>query len=375
MNRRWARMLVVVALAGGCGTPPSAAPASVTAVATNELTPSPAPTVSSTPIPSPSVPSVLPGEPWIVYQGTTPSGSDSIFLMRPDGSDNHLVATDLPGLNQHHPDWSPDGTRIAFQDDDVASYRIWAMDADGSNVHEIVTDPHAYNDLPWWDYPAWSPDGTHVVAAAYDLEPTVAVSHRSALTLTDVATGAFEIIAELPAGSHQLFSYPRWSPKGDALVVSIGQFDAAGKVWLGEALAVLQKTGNGWSAPRVITPFKAFATYPDWHRTQDLIVYATHDWCGFSCLIENGVVTSAVGDVPQDLFTVRPDGSGSTRVTHTVPGTDWASHPSWTPDGRILFAYHAVPAGPPIPTFIDADGSDRTTIPGLAAHPRMRPSS
>ncbi len=374
MNRRCLGTLVAVAFAAGCGTAPSAPPASVAVPATSVSAPSPTPATSTPPIASTSTPPVLPGEPWIVYMGATPAGNDSIFLMRPDGSDRHVVATGLPGLNQQHPDWSPDGTRIAFKADDTSNYRIWVMEADGSNVRELATAPDAYKELPWWDFPAWSPDGTKVVAVAYDHEPTVAVSRRSALILTDVATGASEIIAELPAASHQLFSYPRWSPTGDALVVSIGQFDPAGKVWLGEALAVLRRSGSSWSAPEVITPFKAFATYPDWHRSRDLIVYATHDWCGFSCLIANGVVTSAVGDVQQDLFTVHPDGSGSTKVTHTVPGTDWASHPSWTPDGRILFAYHALPGEPANAAFIAADGSGLTALPGLVTHPRMRPA-
>ncbi len=38
-------------------------------------------------------------------------------------------------------------------------------------------------------------------------------------------------------------------------------------------------------------------------------------------------------------FTVRPDGSGLTRVTEFGPGEERASQPTWTSDGRIIFTH------------------------------------
>jgi hypothetical protein len=54
--------------------------------------------------------------------------------IRPDGSDLHQL-TELDG-NATHPDWSPDGTRIAFLLEDQG---IYVMNADGSDLHQVVT--------------------------------------------------------------------------------------------------------------------------------------------------------------------------------------------------------------------------------------------
>jgi Tol biopolymer transport system component len=52
------------------------------------------------------------------------------------------------------PVWSPDGSRIAFQNYNDNQYHIWTMNPDGSDLQQ-VTDGH-------WDHrePTWSPDGT-----------------------------------------------------------------------------------------------------------------------------------------------------------------------------------------------------------------------
>ncbi len=57
--------------------------------------------------------------PWVAYQGPSHGGQpgvDGIFLVRPDGSKDHEIATSLPG--QHlHPDWSADGRTLVFRAD------------------------------------------------------------------------------------------------------------------------------------------------------------------------------------------------------------------------------------------------------------------
>ncbi|HEX8072836.1 MAG TPA: S8 family serine peptidase [Pyrinomonadaceae bacterium] len=56
------------------------------------------------------------------------------------------------------PAWSPDGTKIAFASNrDDASYEIYVMNADGSNVRRLTNSPGA--DLA----PAWSPDGSQLI--------------------------------------------------------------------------------------------------------------------------------------------------------------------------------------------------------------------
>ena len=71
--------------------------------------------------------------------------------MDADGN-NPIRLTDGPG-EKRHPDWSPDGRKIAFSVDDREDY-IAVMDADGRNRKKLEVEAR---------YPSWSPDG-HTIA-------------------------------------------------------------------------------------------------------------------------------------------------------------------------------------------------------------------
>jgi hypothetical protein len=53
-------------------------------------------------------PAVGDGQEWIVFQGAPPG----LSLIQPDGAGNHVILG--PPGDQVHPDWSPDGSRIAY---------------------------------------------------------------------------------------------------------------------------------------------------------------------------------------------------------------------------------------------------------------------
>lgn len=349
----WAGVfLIVVALLGACG--PS-------------TTSSPSAAGSEAPPPSEaSRPEVAPGEPWVVYQSST-GGKDTTYLARPDGSEAHILVPDVPGLNQWHPDWSPDGLQVAFTAEGFGYKDIWVADATGANAHLFYDSPE---EMPFVDHPAWSPDGTQIAVDSYDDEPTFALSTRSAIALVDVATGESEEVIVLE-GSQQLVAHPRWAPSGDALVMSIGQFSEDGSTWTGEAIAISRLTDTGWSAPQVITEFADFGSYPDWHPTEDLIVFATADGGWFINIVQNSGLEVAPRPQP-DLFTVRPDGSELTQVSSSGELTGDAGQPSWTPDGRIVFTMCCELAGPSL-SFIGANGSGFEVVDLFATHSRLRP--
>ena len=73
-----------------------------------------------------------------------------------DGSGyRRLTESDSTDL---YPAWSPDGTRIAFVSDRGDGYfRVYIMDADGSNVVEAASVGTI-----WPERPLWSPDGVHL---------------------------------------------------------------------------------------------------------------------------------------------------------------------------------------------------------------------
>ena len=59
--------------------------------------------------------------------------------MNADGSDQTQLTFDLVAKDQL-PDWSPDGSRIAFvEQTHPAGGDIWVMNADGSDAHALTS--------------------------------------------------------------------------------------------------------------------------------------------------------------------------------------------------------------------------------------------
>lgn len=321
---------------------------------------------AQTQIASPSGVVVGHDEPWIAYQWV--HDHDTIFLARADGSDSHVLVTGLPGINQWHPDWSPDGKVIAFTNENFGAKDIWVADVSGENAHLLYDSPPG---MPFVDHPAFSPDGTQIVADSYDREPTYDVSTRSALVLIDASTAEASEISELE-GEHQLYAHPRWSPDGDALVVSIGLYDETDSSWIGEAIAVLNRTDAGWSEPEVITDFSAFGSYPDWSPDGETIVFATKDNGWFVNTMTNHGKSVEWDDITPDLYTVRPDGSDLAMITDTAQNGRNVGQPSWTPDGRVIFTYSETDEWAPSTAYIDAGGSGLDVLANSATHSRLR---
>jgi WD40-like Beta Propeller Repeat len=83
--------------------------------------------------------------------GTFTPGTEAqekdIYVMRADGTHVRRM-TDSPGLDEG-PEFSPDGTKIAFSSARDGQQEIYVMDADGSNPRRLTDNP-ARDESPDW---------------------------------------------------------------------------------------------------------------------------------------------------------------------------------------------------------------------------------
>jgi Tol biopolymer transport system component len=329
------------------GVAPSQAAASLTAA----LTPTPAP------------------EPWIAHAAHAPNGVVGIHLLRPDGFHEAWILLDVQAAGLNRPDWSPDGSRLAFErftDPDWTSGAIWTAAADGSGAREFAACPGT--PCQSLGMPAWSPDGTAIAVVRSDVAADGVTAGSSAIEVIDVASGDPRTVAVTRDGRSSLAN-PRWSPDGRSIVLEVDRYASAKQdVLTGSAIAIVKADAATSADPRLITRYEDFGSHPDWSSDRGLIVFGSYDIDAFA----------KGGTGPSNLFIVGVDGVGPTAVTDFPLGGSRAGQASWTPDGsRIIFTkvdgtdFDGL--GARHPTFINIDGSNLDELYDLGTFARLQP--
>jgi dipeptidyl aminopeptidase/acylaminoacyl peptidase len=292
----------------------------------------------------------------------SPATARDIWVMDADGS-NQVNLTNHPagsGIFDRHPSWGP--SKFVFERNNPGSVSdgIYVMNADGSATAPLVTGTVAAN-------PSWSPDGSRIAFNDSDRLQVIdadGTDHRELWGGTDTCGGGS---GGGPPGYTPRDSDPDWSPDGSRLAYI--QFIDCDGDWLYDVRSIrLADSAGRWLATNGLDAYEP-AWSPDgtkvaYHLSSGELDWTASDGTGRGGVIKPGWPSSEGHDpswqpLPSAAVAsfVRPRGASPFRVP-LVP----AAKPCTTPNrehGPPLAFGSCAPVAPESPNITVSQGDAR----------------
>ncbi len=128
-------------------------------------------------------------------------------MINADGSNAHLVLSNLPGSYFDVPAWSPDDKQIAitaFANDQTTPSQIYTANADGSDLKPLTHDPNGVGGA------TWSPDGKFIAYTGF-------IGGRDKIFIMNAnGSHVHPLTSDLVSNN----DFAAWSPIGDQIAFS-----------------------------------------------------------------------------------------------------------------------------------------------------------
>jgi pimeloyl-ACP methyl ester carboxylesterase len=248
----------------------------------------------------------------IVFQAAT-GKRPQIFSISPDGTGLKQL-THAKGQGAENPTWSPDGSAIAYDVGADTHADVFTARADGTGAVRLPLGASRFHGDP-----AYSPDGSQI---SYDEDsgPGQPAVHGIFVANKD-GSGAHRLTTAL-AGKNAYDTESQWSPDGTRIAFTRVKSSKEA------AIFVVNTDGTGL---KQLTPYRLDAASPDWSPDGTRIAFNVY-W-------DQHPGKSA------NVYTVTPEGTGMTALTHHKGGKTHSFRPSWAPDGSKLVIARFVPKG------------------------------
>jgi Tol biopolymer transport system component len=254
----------------------------------------------------------------LAFAGSAGGGEDDVYTANANGSGLQQL---VDGGDDKETIWSPDGTKIAYVNNDDGDDEIWVRNADGSGLATKLTDNNVDD-----RHPNWSPNGMLI---AYTEK-----SGSNEVRVMNAADGSNKTDLSDKGGDNAADDQqPNWSPDGTKIAFSSdrqrgGDLD----IW------VMEADGDN---PVQITISSGEDNMPSWSPDGTKIAFVTRRGGNY------------------DVWSMDADGDNPVQLT-SDPADD--RDPAWSPDGALI-AFDTDREGPQRVYLMNANGSNETLFP------------